>query len=547
VLKPTIIAGPWKGLITAVEPQSIPGNTVSAAENVWFKNGQLMSSPGFGIIGQLPKIITWKDYPEDPLTYDEGVIEIGETLKNIWHVEEVTRTNNTPVYFFFTKTDVYMGGSQYVKKITPEGFELRRTMPPTFVHVVTEIDELVLFTNGYSPVVWVFDLIFDRVARPLRNKQNRFHLPMTSAKYMTLFGDRTILGNLRMAEDELPHAIGWFGINGPLDTSFPTAGIMPLTDDPGEVTGFARFRDFLVVMKSSAVYLLQKTYNANQPVRPVGRGRPGCFYPRSIVTLPNNVGVIYMSEDRQVCLFDGETVHDIGLVIQPTLNSLNITPYTFASLDAENSLYRLIAGDRIATFNFKDNWWSTEKVDGFIVNVLDKNLEKGPFFIDMYQEGFLSKKINGLNIQIDNLHGVSSVKEPIYVTNSVRMKVDPRSVKRFFIKTAEFRFPKPTTISRLVLRVRSLDGGSILIRHSLDNGGTWSPTTDIWNQPINRSTLVPYNFVATSNYFVFEIEFVGASLVIHDAVADIIVDNEQEHITPLNIDGAAFSSTFTLT
>lgn len=473
-------------------------------------------------------------------------VERGAIIHDVRYVFTIVPRNGLECMLYVCPNKLYLGALDRVHEVTPIAeppvpgvvgtpWQLPEGTLPTCAHVVTDAGEWLVLSNRTSPTLWRLWLGgMDRFEEAYIERKD-INMLLLSAKYMAVYGERLIFGDLFFPDGEMPHAVGWYGINGPFDTTFPTAGENPLTDTPGPVTGFSQIMDYLVIGKPNSITMAQKTYDPNFPFAFMTRVS-GCGWTndRTVARIAGGNAIVFLATDHTVRVFDGNTAEPIDTAIRNVILSYkNEHDTCWAHYDAEYELYMLIFSDKIMSWNFREKWWTEERRPEGLICSSPVTVAIAPMTIDE-----LEGTIDDLQGIIDDLPGAEILQKSTLISTTGSLVRDPTAERESYATTAEYRFPKPQTITRLVIRVRVLHGGELFARHSLDGGGTWSPYICTARSDIDGVTKVFYDFVATSEQFTFGIYFKGRECIIEDMIVDIPVSKEQEQVTPLNADTA---------
>lgn len=183
----------------------------------------------------------------------------------------------------------------------------------------------------------------------------------------------------------------------------------------------------------------------------------------------------------------------------------------------------IIYEDLILEWNTRENWWTTETTTYTLRCATTANVRKKGLAINE-----LEGSIDGLGGTIDELGGDSWIPVPQFIGRyGTGYRYSDAEVEAH-VRTAELRLEKPTTITRLILRVRAPKGGKLSIRHSLDGGATWYPWVSKTTDDLTGVARFTYDFVDTSEQFTFEIKVIGRDVIIEDAVVDVTMHDLQE-------------------
>lgn len=538
MFKAVQLAGPWTGVATSLSPHRIGQGQVSDGRNVFFHNGRLIAAPPF---------VAWGPHPVEHVYSMEGgrgIVTVGDIINDVRFAFSILPRNGKDTMLYVTTNHIYLGGLDRAYDVTPSGgnpmpgilgtpWNLPTDTLPALAHVIQDAGEWLVLSNRTSPALWRL-----RVGRMDRFEEayierSDLNMLLLSAKHLTVFGERLVFGSCFFPDGEYPHAVGWYGINGPFDTTFPTSGSMPLTDTPGPITGFGHIMDFLVVGKPNSITLAQKTYEANFPFAFTTR-ISGCGWlnERTVARVANGNGLIFLATDGTVRGFDANTAEPIDAAIRDLVADHEDEFSTcWAMYDNQHELYMLVFSDMILSWSFREKWWTIERIPEDVLTSTPVAIVEAATTIDEL-EGY----IDDLSGRIDELPGTEIVQQSCLISRTGALIRNDDSERESYITSAEYRFAKPTTITRLIIRIRTLEGGEMFVRHSLDGGGTWTEYKSTARSDIKGITKVFYNFVATSEQFMFDIYFKGRTLVIEDMVVDIPVSKEEEQVTPLNVD-----------
>lgn len=513
MIAPQHIIKPWKGYVNGPPIYALDDGYVTHVRGFLFSNGVLELAPFF---------TAYRGFPPIDKRFDS---KFGTgTVKNPRKMFVTNTRQGDHVMIFMTPTGVYIGGLNRVYKIldTANGWEVVNELSPTFVQYVSDSADWFIMHDGKSDGIYKFWYGVDETAVQVNNRYDPILLQLMHAKYITVFNERLVFGNLYMPEGPMGHAIAWFGITGPFDNEFPSAGYRPLTDEPGDITGLTHCRNFLVIFKEGATYVGAKNTDPNDPIRTV-RADPnvGCLYVKTVQQIPRSKIITFVDQNQNVRVFDAESSEIISTPVANELIGVDLSS-SFSGIDKTRNLYMLALPDRLLCWNYLENWWTILERPEHLTDFL-------PYVVD--DDVLLINEVQGIiddTPGLIDLGGHSVVNMNMAGVHPSGFTILSSDIERAGIfRTKEWTFPKPITISRFRLDVKNLTGGTILCRHSTDGGTSWSPWDGMTSINIDRMQHVFYNFVVTQPRIMFEVFVKAKSCVIADMHLEIAPDKQQ--------------------
>lgn len=530
MIRPIKFAGPWKGMISSMSPDQIPPANVSFAQNVFFRTGRLSTAPPIRIEQYAPRAMQWIPDGNDWRSYWGGgrVVDIiaakaFETAAGVKHT------------LYLTGDSIYLGGADRAYEVSRDpktgnhcGYYWGPTTPQV-LHYVGEVSEWLIISNGIGPYIWRMNLAHPFVFEQYVPDTGVGFIPLLGGRFMETFANRVVFGApITPGMDQL-HGIGWWGISGPFDNSYPSCGTLSLADVPGNVTGLGLIAEFLAIFKENAIFLGQKTGVLESPIAVPGARITGvgCPYPNTIERIGNGNALVFLSNDNRVTAFDTSTTQPIDDPVRDLIEARDPNS-AIGHYDPINDVYMLIYPDLTLEWNTRENWWTTEVQLFPIRAAVDFCVRKRSRAINELSTTEDPSTIDQLGGSIDTLGNARILDVPGFIGDKgTGYRYSDQEVEAL-VRTAELRIEKPTTLTRLLLRVRAPRGAKISIRHSVDGGSSWYPWQTVTGDDFSGVARVAYDFVDTSEQFTFEFKIVGRDVIIEDAVVDVSMHQQQE-------------------
>ena len=177
--------------------------------------------------------------------------------------------------------------------------------------------------------------------------------PITKAKAVIWFRNYLIWGNTKEGGTDRPTRFRWTNI-GTIDT-FTDDDFYDIASLSGdEIQAYVDlYGELYIIMKKSVwkaslvggndVFVFVKLIDG------IGSVAKGSI--RAISFPGNKLGVIFLSDDKKIYLFNGVTVDNIGRIIQPTLDNLNAARLQYAVSEFDGTDYYLSVSDGGIGFN----------------------------------------------------------------------------------------------------------------------------------------------------------------------------------------------------
>jgi hypothetical protein len=514
VRKPILLRGPWKGAAPGLEPSQLSPDTFSDAVNSSFYAGKAKQLPAVRVLASLPDevrpgllsvfVVRPKDGMDKMLYVCQDRLYLGDALRG--RVREVTPRDSS-------------GRSQWIA---------RSRHDVTFLQVSTDVDEWIVLLSRRMRF-FVRMLIAGGVRFEVF-KPTDFEL--RGGKVATVFADRLVFGNLMFDVADLPHAVGWYGVLGPFDTDFRTAGYAALTEIPGPVTAMVPMRDMLVVFKPTGAYVVQRTSSVELPFAFRPRVQDvGCSSQWHVAPVARREGVVWYSEmTRRLFLWSGDAVQDITGPMEGVLQEMP----TDVVLWANDDYLDLIWPNKRYRMSFAGGWWTEidHGVEGDTVGIVPSVVLRTGLTIDELD----GQKIDSLPGRIDDFGGPEVLEGQATITLNAVLVQDDAVMGYVRWRTAELRFEKPVTVTSFTARVRAPYGGVFTLRVSIDGGRSWTAydTTEVGD--LEGVARVPLHFVETSEQFTFEVSAFGSKIELVDMVIDVVATSGQEDVSPTQAD-----------
>ena len=452
----------------------------------------------------------------------------------VYHIE--SRFGNN-FMLYVTRTGIYIGDYAVAYDVTPRfpsnlaalGFDTWRADTRsviTVMTVVTDTSEWVVLASSDYPFLFRLDADGDtfQVFNP---KQGEGYLDVVGGRHMAVFNDRLVFGSVFTSLTEVPHAIAHYGVWGPFDNSFPTAGMIPLTDIGGPVTGFGKTHDFLVIFKPRGIYVAQRATSAEFPLVVKPRVPAiGCSNAKTIVELPGARAVCFLGTDSEFYIYDVNQIQSVG---GPVRNYLQERDQALARVytNIDYGEVNIVYPDVVLVWNYRENWWAIDDNDVGLVGITQGRVIKLAPCIDD-----ATGIIDTAPGYIDENPGARVDNRPFLMSRAGLLEITEDVIREAWLRTAEIRFAKPYHLARLEIRCRTALGATMFVRRSVDSGKSWSEWAAAQSGDHDGTVRFFYDFVHVTQQVIFEIRAVAQSLVIEDFVLDVEVKNDQEEVTP---------------
>lgn len=523
MIKPVIMGGPWKGIITTASPRQLPPGFFSYSENVRFRHGKAM------LIGGLSDPI--------PLPVDLG---------NLLYIENVVSRSGDTFTILIGSAKVYVGAlSSFIDK-TPTGWGAASPTSASTVHVVTGGAEYFCFINDVDPGLFYYD-VDAGISGVIDLTAPASDVDVNGGSYIGLFKDQIIISKIRGTSsiDDLPNGYVYGAALGPLSFSGPSSGDNQIIDTEGPINSTFRIQDYFAFAKAWSITLAQYTGNPLNPHRLFTIDGIGVGSNESVQTIPSAQVVVFLGTDAQVYVFNGQQVKPIG---EPVLNYLNqwailndakteITNVRSTLISSYGEYWLVFQGYGIIVWNYIDNTWQIYKFVDENGDLID---------IEGFGYGFTSTAADywddipgdwdDSTLYWDDYKGSVTSSVPIAVSGGYIYRLGAKVTTSAFLRTNVIRLPKPTQISRIELDVYSPTDAIIKGRYSTNGGTTWSAWTEIQiegSSNSGKSIRAFWNFVATGDRWQFELAFEGQPYMeLHDMIIDFVANSQQEIVLP---------------
>lgn len=500
------IGGPWRGSAPSVSPQMLSQGFVHEAENVHFFNGRMHSVPGLVALGSMP-------------------LCNGTPIGSVQKVLVLPSRNGTEQMLFITNSNVYVGDRQVVYDITGDSnWSMGSAANLSFTYIVTDISEWILLIPFPYNAMYRWEVDRGNLER-WQYSVEMGRMSLISAEMATIFDNRLFFIRPYFPLYETTHGVAWFGVNGPFDDTFPTAGVSPLVDLPGPVYAYEHMADYMVLFKAGGLFLVQKTYDAQFPFvfhrRSVG---VGSLYKHSTVRIMDGRGVGFLGTDLQYYVFNGEQSVAVSGPVRDEFQKRD--PYTLQVVhDDKMGLVRFVYPDLTLVWSPTEQWWSMEPGINGLISALPRYIEAvAGRVMDLPEEPVSNLPA----VPVSYFPTATLVESLGLVTDNGFVGYDEKQWMRGKITSGEFRFPRPITVTRLIARIRSPYGGTVSFRHF--DGQEWSDyqTTSLDdNWTISR---IHYDFVCTTEQLQFEMSFDGRGFILEDAVLELASSQLQDEV-----------------
>lgn len=451
-----------------------------------------------------------------------------------------TRSGNDYM-LFVTRNGIYVGDFMKVYDVTPKfppeyaslGFDKWMADEKSVITVdvlTTDATEWIILTSSDYPFLFRMDPYGDSfsVFSPPRGEG---YLDVTGGRSMTVFNDRLVFGSVYTSLTEVSHAIAHYGIWGPFDNSFPTSGMIPLTDIRGPVTGFGKTHDFLVIFKANGIFVGQRTADPEHPIAIRPRvSTVGCSNAATIAELPGHRAVCFLGSDREFYIYDVNQMTRVSAPVQSYFQQRD-TKHAKSFLSTTRGELAILFHDVILIWNYLDNWWAIDQNNAGLLGIANQRVIKMAMSID--ENATIIDDAIGY---IDEMPGAVIDANPFFMSKYGFLESTYTISRPGWIRTPEFRFPKPYHIARLEIRCLAAVGAEVRVRHSVDTGKSWSAWAAASFSDHGGTLRFFYDFVCVTQRIMFEIEAFAAQLRIEDFVLDIEVKNDQEEVMPLYYD-----------
>lgn len=511
--KPLYVGGPWKGIAPSYSPHVIPFEVFSDGRAFRFHNGRAELAPGYQAVNTLPTIVG------------------GSRITDLLRIEFLRVRNDSDKVLYLTRTGVFAGDIYRVLDITgSSGWQASEDDIITIVHMPQEVEDWVVIANSRFPYLFRWNTqggILQRWDTP-RTEED---IPVVTARYLYSFDNRLILGYPRTSVTDIPHGVYWFGVYGPFDTSLPTASGIELTDVPGPVTAISQVQEFMAVFKPYGIYLAQKTYDPNIPFAFTARvSGVGCRNYRAIASVLDGMALAFLGTDREFYVYDTQRPIPVGKPVRDILRAYSDMD-AVVSVDTDTQECYIVFPDITLVWNIRESWWSIDENKHGSFTIIPGYVNSMGVMIDE-----LVGTIDQQQGTIDGYAGSTITLSPLLGTEQGLHAKSYEMLREGWLRCKEIKFPRPVTMTRFVVRVRALRGGVLMIRRSENSGRTWYPWEELIRGDLDGTTRAAYDFVATSEQFIFELYFTGRHLIVEDWVGDVVVASEDEDVSMIASD-----------
>ncbi len=511
--KPLFIGGPWKGIAPSYSPHVVPNEVFADGRAFRFHNGRAMLAPTFVASNPLP------------------IVSGGSRISNLLRVFFIRIRNASDKVLYLTRSGAYAGDIYKVQDITSNsGWSAEPDDIISMVHMPREVEDWVVISSSRFPHLFRWNTQ-GGVLQKFEATRDEDHLPILAGRYLSSFDNRLILLHPRTSVSEIPHGVAWYGIYGPFDTEFPTAGQIELTDIPGPVTGVSQVQDYMAVFKPYGIYLGQKTYDPNLPFVFTARvSGVGCQNYRAIASILDGMAIAFLGVDREFYVYDAQRPVAVGQPVRDILRAYSDMD-AIVSVDPDVQECHIAYPDLTLVWHLREGWWSIDDNSHGSYDIIPGYVSQTDITIDE-----LVGTIDQQSGLIDDYSGSEVELSPLLATDVGLHAKSYEVVREGWLRTKEIRFPKPITMTRFVVRVRALRGGVLMMRRSENSGRSWYAWQELIRGDADGTVRAAYDFVSTSEQYLFELYFTGRHLILEDWQADVVVASEDEDVTMLSGD-----------